>query len=95
MTGFKLRRVAGFGAAALVGLLSSAAANAGACDAKKARSLVGKSYSPRVEQKALELTGASTATLVGQGFVGTADYCTDRVDLWLDRDGNIKAVDCG
>jgi hypothetical protein len=32
---------------------------------------------------------------VGQGFVGTADYRTDRVDLWLDREGNIKAVDCG
>jgi hypothetical protein len=95
MTGFKLRRVAGFGAAALVGLLSSAAANAGACDAKKAQRLIGKSYSPRVEQKALELTGASTATPVGQGFAGTADYRTDRVDLWLDPDGNIKAVDCG
>ena len=95
MTGFKLRRATGFGAVALVGFLSSAAANAGACDASKARSLIGKSYSPRVEQEALELSGASTATLVGQGFVGTADYRTDRVDLWLDREGNIKAVDCG
>ena len=95
MTGFKLRRATGFGAVALVGFLSSAAANAGACDATKARSLIGKSYSPRVEQEALELSGASTATLVGQGFVGTADYRTDRVDLWLDREGNIEAVDCG
>jgi Peptidase inhibitor I78 family len=95
MTGFKLRRATGFGAVALVGFLSSAAANAGACDATKARSLIDKSYSPRVEQEALELSGASTATLVGQGFVGTADYRTDRVDLWLDREANIKAVDCG
>ena len=95
MPGFKLRRVTGFGAVALVGLLLSAAANAGACDATKARSLIGKPYSPRIEQKALELSGASVATLVGQGFVGTADYRTDRVDLWLDRDGAIKAVDCG
>jgi hypothetical protein len=95
MTGFKLRRATGFGAVALVGFLSSAAANAGACDATKARSLIGKSYSPLIEQEALELSGASTATLVGQGFVGTADYRTDRVDLWLDREGNIKAVDCG
>jgi Peptidase inhibitor I78 family len=90
-----LRRATGFGAVALVGFLSSAAANAGACDATKARSLIGKSYSPLIEQEALELSGASTATLVGRGFVGTADYRTDRVDLWLDREGNIKAVDCG
>jgi hypothetical protein len=95
MTRFKLRRVMGFGAVVLVGLFLSAAANAGACDAKKARSLAGKSYSPRVEAKALELSGASAATLVGQGFVGTADYRTDRVDLWLDRKGKIKAIDCG
>ena len=95
VTGFKLRRVMSFGAVALVGLLLCAAANAGACEAKKARSLIGKSYSPRIEQKALELSGASTATLVGQGFVGTADFRTDRVDLWLDREANITAVDCG
>jgi hypothetical protein len=95
MTGFKLRRAMSFGALVLAGLLLSPAANAGACDAKKARSLIGKSYSPRVEEKALELSGASTATLVGQGFVGTADYRTDRVDLWLDRKGNIEAITCG
>jgi peptidase inhibitor I78 family protein len=95
MTGFNVRRLMGFGAVMLVGLLLSAAANAGACDARKARSQVGKSYSPRVEQKALELSGASTATLVGQGFAGTADYRTDRVDLWLDHAGDIEAIDCG
>jgi hypothetical protein len=85
----------GFGALVLAGVLLSPVANAGACDAKKAQSLVGKSYSPRVEEKALKLSGASTATLVGQGFVGTADYRTDRVDLWLDRKGNIEAINCG
>jgi hypothetical protein len=53
MPGFKLRRVTGFGAVALVGLLSSASANAGACDAKKARSLVGKSYSPASSKRRL------------------------------------------
>jgi hypothetical protein len=95
MTGFNLRRVMGFGAVALAGLFLSPAANAGACDAKKARSLVGRSYSPRVEEKAIELSGASIATLVGQGFAGTADYRTDRVELWLDRKGNIEAIDCG
>jgi hypothetical protein len=51
MTGFKLRRATGFGAVALVGFLSSAAANAGACDATKARSLIGKSYSPRASKR--------------------------------------------
>jgi hypothetical protein len=95
MAGFKRRRPVGFGALVLAGLLLSPVANAGACDAKKAQSLVGKSYSPRVEEKALKLSGASTATLVGQGFVGTADYRTDRVDLWLDRKGNIEAINCG
>jgi hypothetical protein len=85
----------GFGALVLAGVLLSPVANAGACDAKKAQSLVGKSYSPRVEEKALKLSGASTATLVGQCFVGTADYRTDRIDLWLDRKGNIEAINCG
>jgi hypothetical protein len=95
MTGLKLRRAIGFSALALAGVFLSPAANASACDAKKARSVVGKSYSPRVEEKALELSGASTATLVGLGFAGTADYRTDRVDLWLDRKGNIEAITCG
>jgi hypothetical protein len=95
MAGFNLRRVMGFCALVLAGLLLSPVANAGACDAKKAQSLVGKSYSPRVEEKARELSGASAVTPLGQGFVGTADYRTDRVDLWLDRKGNIEAIDCG
>jgi len=84
------------GAVALAGLLlSPAAACAGACDAKGAQSLVGKSYSPRLEQKALELSGASTAGLLGQGFAGTADYRTDRLDLFLDRKGNVVGISCG
>jgi hypothetical protein len=96
MVGVRFRRgMCGGGIALAALLLSAAAANAGACDAKKAQSLVGKSESPRLEQKALELSGASAAALVGQGIAGTADYRTDRVDLWLDPDGNIKAVDCG
>ncbi len=83
------------GAVALAGLVLCPAASAGACDAKKAQSLVGKSYSPRLEAKALELSGASTATLVGLGFASTADYRTDRVDLWLDRKGNVESISCG
>jgi hypothetical protein len=86
VTGLRLRRADGAAAMMLAGLLlSSAAANAGACDAKKAQSLVGQSYSPRLKEKALALSGASTAARWGQGFVGTADYRTDRLDLWLDR----------
>ena len=80
-------------AAVLAGLLSgAAAANAGACDAKRAQSLVGRSYSPRLEQETLALSGASTAAIFGQGLAGTADYRTDRVDLWLDRKGNVVGI---
>jgi Peptidase inhibitor I78 family len=96
MVGVRFRRgMCGGGIALAALLLSAAAANAGACDAKKAQSLVGKSESPRLEQKALELSGASTAALVGQGIVGTADYRTDRVDLFLDRKGNVVGIFCG
>jgi hypothetical protein len=95
MAGYELRRVI-CGAAALAGLLLSAAgANAGAGDAKKAQSLIGKSYSPRFEEEALAFAGASTATLVGLGFAGTADYRADRLDIWLDGKGNVKAFSCG
>jgi hypothetical protein len=96
MAGFWLRRVISGGGAALAGLLMSvAAADAGACDAKKAQSLIGRSYSPRLEEKALALSGASTAAPVGLGFASTADYRTDRVDIWLDGKGDVKAFSCG
>jgi hypothetical protein len=96
MTFFRPRRAVGTVAAVLAGLLSgAAAANAGACDAKRAQSLVGRSYSPRLEQETLALSGASTAAIFGQGLAGTADYRTDRVDLWLDRKGNVVGISCG
>src|SRR5271165_6949172 len=64
MTGLMLRRRMGGAAVALAGLASSsAAANAGACDAKKAQALLGKSYSPRLEDRAVALSGASIAAL--------------------------------
>ena len=96
MAGFSWGRVICGGGLALAVLLSSAAAaNAGACDAKKARSLVGKPESPRLEEMALALSGASVASLVGQGFSSTADYRTDRLDIWLDRKGNVLGLSCG
>jgi Peptidase inhibitor I78 family len=96
MTGSEFTRVMCGAALALAGLLFSAAvANAGACDAKMAQSLIGKSYSPRLEEKALALSGASRAALLGQGLAGTADFRTDRVNLWLDRKGNVESVFCG
>jgi Peptidase inhibitor I78 family len=96
MIGFGVRRVLCGGGIALAALLfSAAAASAGACDAKKVQALIGKSYSPRLEQMALELSGASAAALVGQGIAGTADYRTDRVDLFLDRKGNVVGISCG
>jgi len=96
MTGLMLRRRMGGAAVVLAGLASSsAAANAGACDAKKAQALFGKSYSPRLEDKTLALSGASVTALWGHGLVGTADYRTDRVDLWLDRKGNVESISCG
>jgi hypothetical protein len=96
MVGFGVRRVLYGGAIALAALLlSPAAASAGACDAKNAQALIGKSESPRLEQKALELSGASDVALVGQGIANTADYRTDRVDLFLDRTGIIVGISCG
>jgi Peptidase inhibitor I78 family len=96
MTGFGFRRVVCGAGVALAGLLlSSAAASAGACDANKAQSLIGQSYSPRFEQKALALSGATTAALWGQGISGTADDRTDRVDFRLDRKGNVVSISCG
>ena len=69
--------------------MSSAAANAGACDAEKAQARLGKSFASP-EERASTLSGASIAALFGQGFVGAADYRADSVDLWLDRKGNVE-----
>ncbi len=78
MTGLRLRRQMGGAAVVLAGLTSSSVANAGACDAKKAQALLGKFYSPRLEDRMVALSGASIAALWGRGFVGTADYRADR-----------------
>jgi Peptidase inhibitor I78 family len=95
MTRFGFRRVVCGAGVALAGLLLSSAAHASACDANKAQSLIGQSYSPRFEQKALALSGATTAALWGQGISGTADDRTDRVDLQVDRKGNVTSIFCG
>lgn len=95
-TGFETRRIMGFGGIALAAsLLGPIGASAGACDAKRAHSLIGRSYSPWLEQKALALSGASTATLLGLGFADTADHRIDRVDLFLDGKGDVVGVSCG
>jgi Peptidase inhibitor I78 family len=95
MTGFGFRRVVCGAGVALAGLLFSSAASAGACDAKKAQSLIGKPESPRLEEMALALSGASVAILLGQGFASTADYRADRLDIWLDGKGNVRSISCG
>jgi len=95
MIGVRPRRAITAAALTLAELLLSPGANAGSCDAKRAQSLVGKPYSPLLEEKALALSGASTAELLGQGLAGTADYRTDRVDLWLDSKGNVESIFCG
>jgi peptidase inhibitor I78 family protein len=65
------------------------------CDAAKAKSLVGRKRSPKVEAEALRLTGAGSVRWIPMGAMVTMDYRPDRLNLHLDRKGRIVRVNCG
>jgi hypothetical protein len=65
------------------------------CNAAKARKLVGRKRSPKVEAEALRLSGAGTVRWIPMGAMVTMDYRADRLNLRLDRKGRILGVSCG
>jgi hypothetical protein len=65
------------------------------CDAAKAKRLVGRKRSPRVEAEALRLSGAAIVRWIPPGTMVTMDYRADRLDLRVDGKGRILSVSCG
>ena len=65
------------------------------CDAARAKHLVGRKRSPRVEAEALRLSGAASARWIPPGMMVTMDYRPDRLNLRLDRHRRILHVSCG
>ncbi|MEA3002964.1 MAG: hypothetical protein QOH81_1752 [Sphingomonadales bacterium] len=65
------------------------------CDAARAKKLVGRKRSPRVEAEALRLSGGGTVRWIPMGAMVTMDYRADRLNLRLDRKGRILGVSCG
>jgi hypothetical protein len=65
------------------------------CDAAKAKALIGRKRSPKVEADALRLSGAGTLRWLPIGTMVTMDYRSDRLNLHLDRRGRIRSVNCG
>ena len=65
------------------------------CDAARAKSLIGRKRSPKVEAEALRLTGAGAVRWIPPGTMVTMDYRPDRLNLHLDRRGRILRANCG
>lgn len=68
---------------------------AGACDAAKARGLIGRMRSEAVGAEAKRLAGAAALRWVPMGAMVTMDYRPDRLNIRLDKDGRILSLDCG
>lgn len=65
------------------------------CNVGKAKTLVGRRRSARVEAEALLLTGAASLRWIAPNTMVTMDYRPDRLNLHLDRRGRILRINCG
>lgn len=66
-----------------------------ACDAGRAKALVGRSRTAQAEGEARRLTGAAAVRWVPQGGMVTMDYRPDRLNIRLDKNGRVLSLDCG
>jgi Peptidase inhibitor I78 family len=68
---------------------------AGTCKAGPARSLIGKRPTKTVVERARIRASAIVVRMRKPGFAYTNDYRTDRLNITLDRRGNVINVSCG
>jgi hypothetical protein len=66
-----------------------------ACDAARAKALIGRSRSAATEAEARRLTGAPAIRWVPHGAMVTMDYRPDRLNIRLGKDGRVASLDCG
>lgn len=71
------------------------AGGGGKCDASKARKLIGRTKSAETGAEALRLSGAKTLRWIAPGMMVTMDYREDRLNLRVDPDGKVVAINCG
>ncbi len=65
------------------------------CDARRARALIGQSWSLAVEAKAMLLSGAALARVIRPGQPVTSEHFTSRINLILNPADQIVEVRCG
>ena len=65
------------------------------CDASKGQTAVGQRATPSVVDKVIADTGSRTARVIKPGQVVTMEYSDERVNLHVDTDNVITAVNCG
>jgi hypothetical protein len=65
------------------------------CDAEKSRALLGKRYTDALRETAQKLTGAASVIVVRPGSAYSMEYRSDRLNIELDRGGQIKDLRCG
>lgn len=88
---------------ALAALLTAGCATAppaeagggGKCDSDKAQKLIGQIRSAKLGDEALRLSGAKTLRWIAPGTAVTMDYREDRLNLRVDRAGQVVKIDCG
>lgn len=68
---------------------------AGRCRAAGADFALGQTYSDRLARRARRGAGAREVRKLEPGRVYTMDYRVDRLNLDVDRRGNVRAVRCG
>jgi hypothetical protein len=67
----------------------------GACEAARAKGLIGRTRSDAAGAEAQRLSGAAALRWVPEGAMVTMDYRPDRLNIRLDRNGRIVSLDCG
>jgi hypothetical protein len=68
---------------------------AGACNAGRGQSLVGRQPTTELGAEALRLTGARALRWIRPGDAVTMDYREDRLNIELDANGRVRALRCG
>ncbi|TEA77714.1 I78 family peptidase inhibitor [Allopusillimonas ginsengisoli] len=87
--------VSGSLAACVAPTQSSAPTTPGVCSTERTSSIQGHHISPELEQKAEQLSGASTVRVLRPGQVITREYRADRLNLQLDSYDVVVRVHCG
>ena len=75
--------------------LHSTCVNASACEADRARGLVGKPYSAELAEEARRVSGANSVRPSGPGIPSSADARSDRLNVLLNEARIMVGFRCG